>query len=417
MTLNFELFIAKKTTKEEKGKKKISRPIIKIAKLSIVLGISVMIISVAIVTGFKSEITKKLTGFVAHIQITNYDNNSSFETLPVDKGIVNTDLIKQIPGVKHIQTFSTKPGILKSKKAIQGIILNGIGNDYDWRFFKQHLVAGEVFKLEEKTGNQILISKKLSDLLQVNTGDKISVYFIQKPLRERRFTISGIYNTGMDDFDKLFLVCDMRHIQKLNNWTEAQISGYEIFIDDFNQIESQTNLIKQATVNTFTSDGGSVKVQSIDRKYPHIFSWLEVLDLNVWVILFLMILVAGINMISGLLIIILEKTEMIGVLKTLGTANFPIRKIFLYHAILIIGKGMLWGNLIGLSLCFIQYHFKIIPLNPLNYYVDTVPIQLQLKHVILLNTGSLIASISMLLAPSYLITKISPVKAIRFNSP
>ncbi|GAB7086006.1 ABC transporter permease [Marinifilum fragile] len=413
--MNLELFIAKKITTGEKGEKKMSRPIIKIAKLSISLGISVMILAVAIVTGFKSEITNKVTGFGSHIQITNYDNNSSFETQPIDKSIIDTNLIKKIPGIQHIQAFATKPGILKTKSEIQGIVLNGIGKDYDWSFFSKNLVEGEIFKLEEKKSNQILISEKLSKLLQVKIGDKISVYFIQQPPRERRFVISGIYNTGMEEFDKLFLVCDMRHIQKLNDWEENQVSGYEIFIDDFDEISELTYLVKQSTASSFTQEGGSVKVRNILRKYPQIFSWLDMLDLNVWIILSLMILVAGINMVSGLLIIILEKTNMIGILKALGTKNWSIRKVFLYQSSMIIGKGMLWGNIIGIGLCLLQYYFEIIPLDPTNYYVDNVPVNLKLSHLLLLNVGSLIATVAMLLIPSYLITKISPAKAIKFD--
>ena len=413
--MNLELFIAKKITTSEEGEKKISHPIIKIAKVSISLGICVMILAVAIVTGFKSEITNKVTGFGSHIQITNYDNNSSFETQPIDKTSIDTKLIQQIPGIKHIQSFATKPGILKTKSEIQGVVLNGVGKDYDWEFFEQNLVDGEIFQLEEKRSNKILISQKLSDLLQVKTGDKISVYFIQQPPRERRFEISGIYNTGMEEFDKLFLVCDMRHIQKLNDWQDNQVSGYEIFIHDFDEISDMSYLVKQATASSFTQEGGSVKVRSILRKYPQIFNWLKMLDLNVWVILSLMILVAGINMVSGLLIIILEKTNMIGILKALGTANWSIRKVFLYQSSMIIGKGMLWGNVIGIGICLLQHYFEIIPLDPTNYYVDTVPINLKLSHLILLNVGSLIATVSMLLIPSYLITKISPARAIRFD--
>ncbi|NOU62101.1 ABC transporter permease [Marinifilum caeruleilacunae] len=413
--MNLELFIANKITTGEKGEKKMSRPIIKIAKVSISLGISVMILAVAIVTGFKSEITNKVTGFGSHIQITNYDNNSSFETQPISKDIIDTSLIQQIDGIRHIQSFATKPGILKAKSEIQGIVLNGIGKDFDWSFFEQHLVDGEIFELGDQRSNQILISEKLSDLLQVGVGDKITVYFIQQPPRERRLTISGIYNTGMEEFDKLFLVGDMRHIQKLNDWEENQVSGYEVYIDDFSELSELTYLVKQITASSFTQEGGSIKVRSIVRKYPQIFSWLDMLNINVWIILSLMIIVAGINMISGLLIIILEKTNMIGILKALGTSNWSIRKVFLYQASMIIGKGMLWGNVIGIGLCLIQHYFEIIPLDPTNYYVDTVPVNLKLSHLLLLNVGSLIATVSMLLIPSYLITKISPAKAIKFD--
>ena len=414
--MNLELFIAKKITNNEKGDGNISHPIISIAKVSIALGISVMILAVAIVTGFKSEITNKVIGFGSHIQITNYDNNSSFETQPIEKSTVSIDQIENISGIKHVQAFATKPGILKTKSEIQGVVLNGVGLDYDWGFFKKHIVEGDTIQLsDDEKSNDILISERLSTLLHLKLGDKISLHFIQNPPRMRRFTITGIYNTGMQEFDQLFLFCDIKHIQKLNDWTEDEISGYEIFIDDFNDLEYIEHQVKGITASSFSEEGASLKVRNIIRKYPQIFSWLDMLDLNVWIILSLMILVAGFNMVSGLLIIILEKTNMIGILKALGTPNWSIRKIFLYQSSMLIGKGMLWGNVIGISICLLQYWFEIIPLDPANYYVDTVPINLNISHLILLNIGSLIATVSMLLIPSYLITKITPAKAIKFD--
>lgn len=414
--MNLELFIAKKITISEKGDGNISHPIISIAKLSIALGISVMILAVAIVTGFKSEITNKVIGFGSHIQITNYDNNSSFETEPIRRNIVSIDRIKSITGIKHVQAFATKPGIIKTELEIQGVVLNGVGSDYSWDFFKKHIVEGDTLQLS-KVGksNDILISENLSSLLHLKLGDKISLHFIQKPPRMRRFTIKGIYNTGMQEFDQLFLVCDIKHIQKLNDWTENQISGYEIFIDDFDNLEAIEQQVKGITASSFSDNGASLKVRNIVRQNPQIFSWLDMLDLNVWVILSLMIIVAGFNMVSGLLIIILEKTNMIGILKALGTPNWSIRKIFLYQSAMLIGKGVLWGNVIGISICLLQYWFKIIPLDPANYYVDTVPIHLSITHLVLLNVGSLVATVSMLVVPSYLISKISPAKAIKFD--
>lgn len=414
--MNLELFIAKKITNNEKGDGNISHPIISIAKVSIALGISVMILAVAIVTGFKSEITNKVIGFGSHIQITNYDNNSSFETQPIEKSTVSIDQIENISGIKHVQAFATKPGILKTKSEIQGVVLNGVGLDYDWGFFKKHIVEGDTIQLsDDEKSNEILISERLSTLLHLKLGDKISLHFIQNPPRMRRFTIAGIYNTGMQEFDQLFLFCDIKHIQKLNDWTEDEISGYEIFIDDFDDLAYIEHQVKGITASSFSEEGASLKVRNIIRKYPQIFSWLDMLDLNVWIILSLMILVAGFNMVSGLLIIILEKTNMIGILKALGTPNWSIRKIFLYQSSMLIGKGMLWGNVIGISICLLQYWFEIIPLDPANYYVDTVPINLNISHLILLNIGSLIATVSMLLIPSYLITKITPAKAIKFD--
>lgn len=414
--MNFELFIAKRISTQKKGEKNIAQPIISIAKISITLGICVMILAIAIVTGFKSEITNKITGFSSHIQITNYDNNSSFETHPIEKGKVPIERIKNIEGISHIQSFSTKPGILKTKSDFQGVILQGIDFDYDWHFFQENLTEGEIFQLDEtKKSNQIVLSRKLTELMRLKIGDKVSLHFIQNPPRMRRFTISGIYDTGMDEFDKLFVLCDMRHLQKLNNWNEDQISGYEIFIDDFKNIERIKHQVKVETASSFSSTGSALKVRGIDRKYPQIFGWLEMLNVNVWVILALMISVAGVNMISGLLIIILEKTPTIGILKAMGTANWSIRKIFLYQASLIIGKGMIWGNVIGISACLLQKYFGIIPLDPQSYYVDTVPIHMDVMSILFLNIGSLLATVAMLLIPSYLITKIKPIKAIQFD--
>ena len=414
--MNLELHIARKITYQNKSDRQISRPIISIATLGIALGLSVMILAVAIVTGFKAGITEKLTGFGSHIQISNYDNNSSFETYPIDKNLIPIDRLTQIEGIKHIQTYATKPGIIKTENEIQGVVLSGASQNYDWAFFKDKLVEGEIINiLPSVKSNDILISEKLTNLLHLKLGDKLTLYFVQQPVRMRRFTIKGIYNSGMDEFDKLFVICDMRHIQKLNNWTNNQVSGIEITLNDFKNLDETKELIRDNVAGIFTDDGSTFKVRSIKQKYPQIFNWLEMLDLNVWIILALMILVAGFNMISGLLIIILEKTNMIGILKALGTDNWSVRKIFLYQSAMIIGKGMILGNLIGIGVCLIQYHFQLISLDPVNYYLDTVPINLDILHLLLLNIGTLIATVSMLIVPSYWITRITPSKAIKFD--
>jgi len=414
--LNLELYIAKKITYKNKSDRQISRPIISIATLGIALGLAVMILAIAIVTGFKAGITEKITGFGSHIQISNYDNNNSFETYPIDINLVPFDRLSQIEGIKHVQTYATKPGIIKTKEEIQGVVLSGASLNYDWSFFKNKLVEGDTISLlSSKKSNQVLISEKLAKLLHLKVGEKLIMYFVQQPIRQRAFTISGIYNSGMDEFDKLFVICDMRHIQKLNNWKDNQVSGIEITLDDFKNLDETKNQIRNTVSGIFTEDGSTFKVRSIKQRHPQIFNWLEMLDLNVWIILGLMILVAGFNMISGLLIIILEKTNMIGILKALGTDNWSVRKIFLYQSSMIIGKGMLWGNLIGIGICLVQYHFQLISLDPVNYYLDTVPINLNLFHLFLLNIGTLIATVSMLLVPSYYITRITPSKAIRFD--
>jgi len=414
--LNLELFIAKKITYQNKSDKQISRPIISIATLGIALGLSVMILAIAIVTGFKAGITEKLTGFGSHIQISNYDNNNSFETYPINKNLIPTEQIARIEGIKHIQSYATKPGIIKTKQEIQGVVLNGISDNYDWSFFKDKLVEGDIINMiSSKKSNQVLVSEKLANLLQLKLGDKLLMYFVQQPIRQRAFTISGIFNSGMDEFDKLFVICDIRHIQKLNGWEDNQVSGIEIMLNDFKNLDVTKDLVRDNVTGIFTDDGSTFKVRSIKQKYPQIFNWLEMLDLNVWIILCLMILVAGFNMISGLLIIILEKTNMIGILKALGTDNWSVRKIFLYQSAMIIGKGMFLGNVIGIGICLIQYHFKLISLDPVNYYLDTVPINLNFLHLILLNIGTLTITVSMLLIPSYWITRITPSKAIKFD--
>jgi lipoprotein-releasing system permease protein len=414
--LNLELYIAKKITYKNKSDKQISRPIISIATLGIALGLSVMILAIAIVTGFKAGITEKLTGFGSHIQISNYDNNNSFETYAINQNLIPIERLSQIEGIKHIQTYATKPGIIKTKDEIQGVVLNGASLNHDWSFFEDKLVEGEIINMiPSKKSNQVLISEKLANLLHLNVGEKLIMYFVQQPIRQRAFTISGIYNSGMDEFDKLFVICDMRHIQKLNNWEDNQVSGIEITIDDFKKLAETKELIRNNITGIFSDDGSTFKVRSIKQKYPQIFNWLEMLDVNVWIILGLMILVAGFNMVSGLLIIILEKTNMIGILKALGTDNWSVRKIFIYQSSMIIGKGMLLGNIIGIGICLIQYHFQLISLDPVNYYLDTVPINLNGIHLLLLNIGTLIATVSMLLVPSYWITRITPSKAIKFD--
>ncbi len=414
--MNLELYIAKKITYKNKSDRQISRPIISIATLGIALGLAVMILAIAIVTGFKAGITEKITGFGSHIQISNYDNNNSFETYPIDINLVPIDRLSEIEGIKHIQSFATKPGIINTKEETQGVVLSGASLDYDWSFFKNKLVEGDTISMvSSKKSNQVLISEKLAKLLHLNVGEKLIMYFVQQPIRQRAFTISGIYNSGMDEFDKLFVICDMRHIQKLNNWKNNQVSGIEITLDDFKNLDETKEQIRNTVSGIFTEDGSTFKVRSIKQRHPQIFNWLEMLDLNVWIILGLMILVAGFNMISGLLIIILEKTNMIGILKALGTDNWSVRKVFLYQSAMIIGKGMLWGNLIGIGICLIQYHFQLISLDPVNYYLDTVPINLNILHLILLNIGTLITTVSMLLVPSYYITRITPSKAIKFD--
>ncbi len=414
--MNTELFITKRIISDRRDSNRISRPIVSIAIIGIALGIAAMIISTAVVTGFKNQIRDKVVGFGAHIQIINMGSNTSYETTPVKKDQDFLPELKALPGIKHIQVFGTKAGIIKTADEIQGVVLKGVGQDFDWQFFRENLVNGELFTVSDsiKT-NKVLISKYLSELLKLKVNDSFVMYFIQDPPRIRKFTVSGIYETSLEDFDKLFILADIGHIQKLNNWTTDQVSGFEISINNFHNLDQITWEVQDIVGFDLNDEGLRLRVQSITDKYPQIFDWLNLQDLNVWIILVLIFLVSGFNMVSGLLILILERTNMIGILKALGTNNWSIRKVFLYHSAYLISKGLLWGNLIGVGLCLLQYYFGIIPLDQSSYYLSEVPINLNFWVILALNAGTLLLTVLMLVVPSYLISRISPVKSIRFN--
>lgn len=414
--MNTELFIAKRLVSEQKGDNRISRPIIFIAILGIALGLTVMILSTAIVTGFKNEIREKIIGFGSHIQILNYDSNISYETVPISGNQDFITILKNKPGIKNIQVFTTKAGIIKTEKEIQGVVLKGIGSDFDWSFFKNNLTEGEIFRVNDSSKtNKVLISKYIADLLDLNTDDSFVMYFIQDPPRMRKFTISGIYNTNLEEFDRVFVLADIGHIRKLNDWEKDQVTGFEISIDDFDDIDFMTYQVMEAVGTDFDKEGARLSTINIIQKYPQIFDWLNLQDTNVLIILALMLLVAGFNMVSSLLILILERTNMIGILKAVGSNNLNIRKIFLYHSAFLISKGLLWGNLIGIGLALLQQKTGLMKLDEASYYLSTVPINLNISHLLMLNTGTLIITILMLIIPSHLVARISPVKAIRFD--
>lgn len=414
--MNLELFIARKIHFDRKGKRNVRPPAVKVAMIGIALGLAVMILSIAIIVGFKKEVRNKVIGFGSHIQITNFDNNSSYEYHPV---VVNDTLLtflNNYPGIHHVEQFVTKPGILKTDEDFQGIVLKGVGADYDWTFFRNNLIEGDVISFDpDKTSTHAILSKTLADMLGLKIGDTFLSYFVQDNVRARRFEITGIYDTGFLDYDKLFVIVDIRQAQRLNGWEEDLVSGIELLVDDYNQLEMIVENLFFDMAEKQDRMGNTFYTRSIKELNPAIFTWLEVIDLNVIVIIILMLAVSGFTMISGLLIIILERTNMIGVLKALGYDNTRIRKVFLYVSFFVIGKGMLWGNIIGLAICFIQSYFRIIPLDPATYYLDAVPIDLNWVSLILLNLGTLTVTLLMMLAPSYLITKIQPAKTIRFE--
>lgn len=414
--MNIELFIARRLVKDKENKKNLSRRIVSIAIFGISLGLAVMLVSVAVVTGFQKEISNKVIGFGSHIQILNFDSNPSYETISISKNQDFYPWLTEINGIKHIQVFATKPGIIKTKTDIQGIVLKGIGSDFDWSFFEKNIVDGEKFVVTDTSKtNKVLISKYIASLLKLKVGDNFAMYFIQDPPRMRKFTISGIYETSLEELDKLYLLADIQHIQKLNNWDDNQISGFEVLLDDFRYLDFMTFIVRSEVGLKFSEDQSMLKVINIKDKYHYIFDWLNLQNMNVWVILTLMLVVAGFNMVSGLLILILERTNMIGILKALGSENYSIRKIFLYQSGFLVSKGLLWGNVIGLAICFIQYQFHIIKLDQASYFLNRVPINLNLGYILLLNSGTLICIVVMLLLPSLIISRITPVKTIRYN--
>jgi len=414
--MNLPYFIAQRLIKGRREGTSFSRPINVIAIVGIAVGLAVMILAVSILTGFKKQIREKVAGFGSHIQIMNFDSNISFETTPISDAQEFIPRLKQIPGIKHLQVFATKAGIIKTDEAIQGVVLKGVGSDFDWSYFSSNIVDGMVFTVTDTARtNKVIISKKISDMLRLKTGDSFAMYFVQEPPRSRKFVISGIYETSLEEFDKMYVFCDIGHIKRLNGWDDDQISGFEIFIDDFDNLDNMTFAVNDAIGYRIANDEPRFRVSNIRIRYPQIFDWLNFQDLNVIIIILLMLVVAGFNMISGLLILILEKTNMIGILKALGSEDVTIRRMFLYQAAYLIGKGLFWGNLIGIGLALLQLKTGLVSLDPTSYYIKTVPVNLELAHILLLNAGTMAAIILMLLVPSQLISRITPAKAIRYD--
>lgn len=414
--MNLPYFIAQRLVKGRSESTSFSQPINIIAIIGIATGLAVMIIAVAILTGFKEQIREKIIGFGSNLQIVNMDSNLSFETAPIHEGQEFIPRIKNIPGIKHVQVFATKAGIIKTDEDIQGVVLKGVGSDFDWSYFSSNMTDGSVFTVTDTARtDKVIISRKISDLLRLNTGDSFAMHFVQDPPRMRKFTISGIYETSLEEFDKMYVFCDIGHIKRLNGWDDDQVSGFEIFIDDFGRLDEMKVRVDNAIGYQLVEDEEQVQVISIREKYPQIFDWLNFQDINVIIIIILMLVVAGFNMVSNLLILILEKTNMIGILKALGSQDVTIRRVFLYQATYLISKGLFWGNIIGIGLALIQLKTGLITLDPSSYYIKTVPVNLQLSHILLLNAGSMAAILIMLLVPSKLISRITPVKAIRYD--
>ncbi|MFT4072564.1 MAG: ABC transporter permease [Dysgonamonadaceae bacterium] len=411
--MNFELFLARRLHFSQQPDKRISSPAIRVAMIGISIGIIAMILSVCIVVGFKKQVREKVVGFGSHIQITSYENKSTYETKPIAFSDSLINAIKTTDGVAHTQLFITKPTIIKTNNDFQGAVLKGVGKDYDWTFIRQSLLEGRTPNPQQN--NEIVISKYIADRLYLKLGDSFLAYFIQNTMSARKFKIVGIYESNLEEYDKLFALTNLNVLQHLNGWDKDQYSGMEITVKNFDQLDYiKQNLFFKTSI-IYDRQGNSYYTKSIQEMNPGIFSWLGLLDMNTIIIIILMLIVSGVTMISGLLIIILEHTNLIGILKAMGARNKSIRKIFLYFASFIILKGMFWGNLIGLTICILQKHFGFIKLNPSTYYLSKVPIELNIWYILIINIGTLVISMLMMLGPSYMIARMSPVKSIKYE--
>ncbi|MEW4925651.1 FtsX-like permease family protein [Algibacter sp. 2305UL17-15] len=411
--MNYEYFIAKRIIGSKAYKSSISAPIIKIGIAAIAIGMVVMMIAIATGIGLQEKIRDKVVAFNGHATITNYDSNASQESLvPISKIQDFYPEFKAVEGVKHIQAVATKFGVIRTETDFEGVVLKGVGSDYNWDYFKEYLVEGRIPSFDTKWSEEVLISKYLANRLEFKLGDKFQMYFLkddtEKPPNIISFKIVGIYNSGFQDFDATYLIGNLRHIQRINKWDDDQIGNFEVFIDDYDDLE-------RMGVEIFQNTPSTLNTSTVNEKFYSIIEWIKIFDKNIYGIIGIMILVAGINMITALLVLILERTQMIGILKALGSSNWSIRKLFLYNASYLILLGLFWGNIIGLSLLFAQKRFKIFEMNPDVYYVTEAPVYISLGYIVGLNIGTLALCLLMLLVPSYIITKISPVKAIRFE--
>jgi len=406
--LNTDLFIARRMIKGSRGN--YSRPVIRISILSIALSLTIMFVSIAILTGFQQEIRDKVIGFAGHIQITRFSENTNLVPFPVEKQQAFLPSLRNHPKIKHIQVYATKAGIIRTSGQIQGVVLKGVGEDYDWSFFSKRMLQGNIPSYTDTASkNDVIISRALADLLELKLNDPVRMYFIVgENTVGRKFRLAGIYETGLDEFDKLYVIGNLLHIQKINGWNTGQVGGFEVVLKDFRDIDRMGRYI-------YHQIGFQLDASTIYQLYPQIFDWLALQDMNVVIILSLMIAVSAITMISTLLILILERTSMIGVLKALGLSNRRIRKIFMYHALYILGWGIGIGNLFGFSLCLLQLKLGIIGLPQESYYVAVVPVHLDFFNILLLNLISVSACYVMLIIPSFIITRINPVRAIRFS--
>lgn len=415
--MNFPLFIARKIYGSHDNRRKVSRPAITIATIGVAIGLAVMIVTVSVVLGFKHTIRDKVIGFGGHITVADYLTIGSAEPSGIEMGDSMMNVLKKIPGVKHVGRYSLKQGILKTDDDFLGIILKGIGPEYDEDFLRKNMVEGELPTFSDsKSQNKIVISRQMADKLKVKAGERIFAYFIDaNGVRTRRFTISGIYETHLQRFDEALCFTDLYTCNKLNGWQDGMASGAELEVDDFDKLAQTADNVVDRVNKTVDKYGNTYSSATVEELNPQIFSWLNLMDLNVWIIIALMVAVAGVTMISGLLIIILERTQMIGVLKALGARNKTVRHIFLWFATFIIGRGLIIGNVIGLGIIALQKLTGVVKLDPQTYYVSTVPVEINWALVIALNAATLFICMFVLIAPSYLVSRIHPAKSMHYE--
>lgn len=415
--MNFPLYIARKIYNDQGDKRKVSRPVIRIATLGVAIGLAVMLISVSVVLGFKHTIRDKVIGFGSHITVGDFLTIQGSDQYPIEMGDSMMNVLKSIKGVDKVQRFAMKQGILKTDSDFLGVMFKGIAEEYDTTFLHNNMVEGHIPAFSsEASKQQIVISKMIADQLHLHAGDRLFAYFFSNNgVRPRKYTITGIYQTNLSMFDKVICYTDLYSAVKLNGWESDQTSGAELTVKDFNKLDDVADILTHRVNRSSDKYGETYSSATIQQNYPQIFSWLDLLDLNVWIILTLMVCVAGFTMISGLLIIILERTNMIGVLKALGARNKTVRHTFLWFAVFIIGKGLLIGNIIGLGLILLQKYTGLIHLDPATYYVSTVPVEVNIPIILLINIATLLVSVFVLIAPSYLISHIHPAKSMRYE--
>lgn len=411
-----ETFIARRLYKSEQGSRNVSRPAVFIAQLGVALGLAVMLVTIAVSFGFKHEVRNKAVGFSSHLHISNYESAQSYEALPVAADSALWHTLTAMPEVSHVQRYATKAGVFRTDDDFMGYVLKGVGEDYDLSFYAQYLQEGELPAFSDSVASgKILLSREIASKLQLGVGDRVDSYFLQGNMRARRYTVAGIYQTGFSEYDRVFALTDLKAVQALNRWEPDQVTGVEVMLTGFDEVEPMNWELGSLLDRTQDCYGEQYFVQSVTDLNPGLFAWLDVLDMNVLLILVLMVGVAAFTMISGLLILIIERTQFIGVLKALGASNGMVRKTFLYLAMLIIGKGMLWGNVVGLALCALQKFTRLVTLNPQDYYLDCVPIEFNWPLIVTVNVVMFVLSVLILIVPSHLISRIYPTKAMRFE--